>query len=104
MEEEEETPRSLAAASAMVSVNKPRRQLQRRLVEEKAVSERRKETLLYQSLSMSRQSEEDRPSISDSDDRILAKLVSSGSCSRPCVSYVILLAILFTPLWQSDKA
>ena len=42
---EEEEPRSLAA-SAMVSVNKPRRQLQRRLVEEEAVSERRKEESL----------------------------------------------------------
>ena len=102
VDEEEETPRSLAAA-AMVSVNKPRRQLQRRLVEEEVVRERRKETLLYQSLSMSRQSEEGRPSVSDSDDRILAKLVSSSSsCSKPCVSYVILLAIiLFLP---SDKA
>ena len=107
-QEEEEKPRSLAA-SAMVSVNKPRRQLQRRLVEEEAVSERRKEeSLLYQSLSMSRQSEEgQRPSVSDSSDgRILAKLVSSSSsCSKPCVSYhVILLAIVFTPLWPSDKA
>ena len=103
---EEEEPRSLAAASVMVSVNKPRRQLQRRLVEEEAVSERRKEeSLLYQSLSMSRQSEEgQRPSVSDSSDgRILAKLVSS-SCSRPCVSFVILLVIVFTPLWPSDKA
>ena len=92
--EEEETPRSLAAA-AMVSVNKPRRQLQRRLVEEEVVRERRKETLLYQSLSMSRQSEDGRPSVSDG--RILAKLVSSSSssCSKPCVSYVILLAIIF---------
>ena len=92
VDEEEETPRSLAAA-AMVSVNKPRRQLQRRLVEEEVVRERRKETLLYQSLSMSRQSEEGRPSVSDG--RILAKLVSSSSsCSKPCVSYVILLAII----------
>jgi len=104
---EEEEPRSLAA-SAMVSVNKPRRQLQRRLVEEEAVSERRKEeSLLYQSLSMSRQSEEgQQPSVSDSSDsRILAKLVSSSSsCSKPCVSFVILLVIVFTPLWPSDKA
>ena len=103
-EEEEETPRSLAAA-AMVSVNKPRRQLQRRLVGEEVVRERRKETLLYQSLSMSRQSDEGRPSVSDSDGRILAKLVSSSSsCSKPCVFYLILLAIIFTPLWPSDKA
>ena len=100
-EEEEETPRSLAAA-AMVRVNKPRRQLQRRLVEEEAVGERRKETVLYQSLSVSRQSEEGRPSISDSDGHILAKLVSSSSSSKLCVSYVILLAIICTPLWPSD--
>ena len=105
VDEEEETPRSLAAA-AMVSVNKPRRQLQRRLVEEEVVRERRKETLLYQSLSMSRQSDEGRPSVSDSDGRILAKLVSSSSssCSKPCVFYLILLTIIFTPLWPSDKA
>ena len=54
--DEEETPRSLTAA-AMVSVNKPRRQLQRRLVEEEVVGQRSKDTLLYQrdqlSLSMS---------------------------------------------------
>ena len=104
VDEEKEIPRSLAAA-AMVSVNKPRRQLQRRLVEEEAVNERMKETLLYQSLSMSRQSEEGRPSISDSDGRILAKLVSSSSsCSKSSVSYVILLAIIFTLFWPSDKA
>ena len=104
VDEKEETPRSLAAV-AMVSVNKPRRQLQRRLVEEEAASERRKETLLYQSLSMSKQSEEGGPNVSDSDSRILAKLVSTASsCSKPYLSYVILLAIIFTPLWPSDKA
>ena len=105
-EDEEETPRSLTAA-AMVSVNKPRRQLQRRLVEEEVVGQRSKDTLLYQrdqlSLSMSRQSEEaGHPIVSDS--RILSKLVSSSNSSKLCVPSVILLVVVFTLHWLSEKA
>ena len=104
--DEEETPRSLTAA-AMVSVNKPRRQLQRRLVEEEVVGQRSKDTLLYQrdqlSLSMSRQSEEaGHPIVSDS--RILSKLVSSSNSSKLCVPSVILLIVVFTLHWLSEKA
>ena len=106
--DEEETPRSLTAA-AMVSVNKPRRQLQRRLVEEEVVGQRSKDTLLYQrdqlSLSMSRQSEEaGHPIISDSGGRILSKLVSSSNSSKLCVPSVILLIVVFTLHWLSEKA
>ena len=104
--DEEEMPRSLTAA-AMVSVNKPRRQLQRRLVEEEVVGQRSKDTLLYQrdqlSLSMSRQSEEaGHPIVSDS--RILSKLVSSSNSSKLCVPSVILLIVVFTLHWLSEKA
>ena len=104
--DEEETPRSLTAA-AMVSVNKPRRQLQRRLVEEEVVGQRSKDTLLYQrdqlSLSMSRQSEEaGHPIVSDS--RILSKLVSSSNSSKLCVPSVILLIVVFTLHWLSENA
>ena len=104
--DEEETPRSLTAA-AMVSVNKPRRQLQRRLVEEEVVGQRSKDTLLYQRdqlrLSMSRQSEEaGHPIVSDS--RILSKLVSSSNSSKLCVPSVILLIVVFTLHWLSEKA
>ena len=103
--DEEETPRSLTAA-AMVSVNKPRRQLQRRLVEEE-VGQRSKDTLLYQRdqlrLSMSRQSEEaGHPIVSDS--RILSKLVSSSNSSKLCVPSVILLIVVFTLHWLSENA
>ena len=104
--DEEEMPRSLTAA-AMVSVNKPRRQLQRRLVEEEVVGQRSKDTLLYQrdqlSLSMSRQSEEaGHPIVSDS--RILSKLVSSSNSSKLCVPSVILLIVVFTLHWLSENA
>ena len=102
----EETPQNLEAA-AMLSVNKPRRQLQRRLVEEEAG----KEKVLFQqfgfspSSASSRQFEESRSRISESDGRIPAKLVSSSCVRRgPCFSLVIFLALFLILPWPNDKS
>ena len=100
----EETPQNLEAA-AMLSVNKPRRQLQRRLVQEEAI----KEKVLFQqfglSPSLSRQFEESRSRLSESDGRIPAKLVSSSCVHRgPCFSLVIFLALFLILPWPNDRA
>ena len=100
----EETPQNLEAA-AMLSVNKPRRQLQRRLVEEEAG----KEKVLFQqfgfSPSSSRQFEESRSRLSESDGRIPAKLVSSSCVHRgPHFSLVIFLALFLILPWPNDKS
>ena len=106
MDHVEETPQNLEAA-AMLSVNKPRRQLQRRLVEEEAGKEKE----LFQqfgfspSSSSARQFEESRSRISESDGRIPAKLVSSNCARRgPCFSLVIFLALFLILPWPNDRA
>ena len=80
-------------------------QEQRRLVEEEAG----KEKVLFQqfgfSPSSSRQFEESRSRISDSDGRIPAKLVSSSCVRRgPCFSLVIFLALFLILPWPNDRA
>ena len=102
----EEKPQNFEAA-AMLSVNKPRRQLQRRLVQEEAVKEK---VLIQQfgfspSSSSSRQFEESRSRLSESDGRIPAKLVSSSCVHRgPCFSLVIFLALFLILPWPNDRA